>query len=255
MPAVFIGHGSPMNALHENSFTQSLSVLGQQLPMPKAILVISAHWLTEGTWVTGMGQPRTIHDFYGFPDELFAVQYPAPGSPELAQTVREQITQPSIQVDSHQWGLDHGTWAVLCKMYPAANIPVVQLSIDINKPAAFHFELGQKIAFLRQQGVLILGSGNIVHNLRKMNWNKTGQGEDWAIEFDQWVKTHIENKNYHPLFKNHLDTTAGQWSIPTPEHYYPLLTILGATRPQDQVHFHHEGYDLGSISMRGFHLK
>ncbi len=251
MPVLFLGHGSPMNAIEDNRFTQRLTELGQELPRPKAILCISAHWLSAGTWVTRMDQPRTIHDFYGFPQALFDVQYPAPGSPALAEQIQKLTEKPKIHADDNVWGLDHGTWSVLRRVYPEADIPVVQLSIDMSEPPAFHLELGKILKSLREQGVLIVGSGNIVHNLRQVDWSKQSQGFDWALEFDHWVKGQIEKRDFQSLATDFMKTTAGRNSVPTPDHYYPLLYVLGAADVQkDELKFEFEGYDMGSISMR-----
>ncbi|KHD87727.1 MAG: dioxygenase [Bdellovibrio sp. ArHS] len=252
MPVLFIGHGNPMNAIQENPFTQSLAQLGSDIAVPKAILVISAHWLSAGTWVTRMEKPRTIHDFYGFPQELFDMQYPAPGNPELAKQIQELARTPKIHGDDSAWGLDHGTWAVLRNMYPKADIPVLQLSIDMSEPGSFHFELGQTLKKLREQGVLIVGSGNIVHNLRRANWDKPLQGEDWAIEFDEWVKAKLLARDFKALTDDFAKNIAGRLSVPTPDHYWPMLYVLGAADEKDELAFQFEGYDMGSISMRGF---
>lgn len=250
MPVLFLGHGSPMNAIEENTFTKRLAQLGEELPRPKAILCISAHWLSAGTWVTSMPQPKTIHDFYGFPQELFDVQYPAPGSPELAKEIQKLSKRPQIHADSNAWGLDHGTWAVLRKVYPDASIPVLQLSIDMSEPPSYHFELGRILRSLRDQGVLIVGSGNIVHNLRRIDWSKSQQGFDWAIEFDEWAKTQLLNRNFTALTNDFQKTQAGQLSVPTPDHYLPLLYVLGAVDEKDALSFEYEAYDMGSLSMR-----
>lgn len=250
MPIIFIGHGSPMNAIENNSYTQSLNHVGKILPKPKAILMISAHWMTKGTWVTHMKNPKTIHDFYGFPQELFDVNYPAPGNPELAEKINLQITDPNISLDENDWGLDHGTWAVLKHVYPKADVPIVQLSLDMTKPAEFHFELGRKLNSLRDQGILIMGSGNIVHNLRRISWEENAKPFDWAVEFDEWSKKNLSDRNFNEMIRNHLKSEAGRLSVPTPDHYYPLLYILGASDEKDQVHFDYEGMQNGSISMR-----
>lgn len=252
MPVVFVGHGSPMNAIEDNPFTESLAKLASDIAVPKAILVVSAHWLSRGTWVTRVERPRTIHDFRGFPQELFEVQYPAPGDPELAKYIQTLSSTPQIHGDDGGWGLDHGTWAVLRKMYPAANIPVLQLSIDMTEPPAYHFEMGRIIKSLRERGVLIVGSGNIVHNLRAADWNKPLQGFDWALEFDQWTKQKLEDRDFSALTNDFMKTQAGQLSVPTPDHYYPLLYVLGAADEKEKLGFQFEGHDLGSISMRGF---
>jgi 4,5-DOPA dioxygenase extradiol len=199
MPLLFLGHGSPMNAIEVNAFTQTLSALKHKLPAPKGILVISAHWMTKGTWVTGMNNPETIHDFYGFPEELFNVQYHAPGNPELASQIARDIVIPEIQTDMDQWGLDHGTWSVLRHLYPEAKIPVLQLSLDMSKPYEFHFELGQKIRYLREQGILVIGSGNIVHNLKTIRWEPGAKPYDWAIEFDEWIKSALEKRDFQKI--------------------------------------------------------
>jgi 4,5-DOPA dioxygenase extradiol len=252
MPIFFIGHGSPMNAIDENNYTRTLSTLGPNLPRPKAILCVSAHWMSEGTWITHMKQPRTIHDFYGFPEELFAVQYPAPSSPELAESIQAQIQDPKIQLDNEMWGYDHGTWSVLRHIYPDADIPVLQLSLYMEQPAEYHFKVGQELAKLRDQNILIIGSGNIVHNLRKIRWEPNAQAFDWAIEFDQWVKEKLEARDFNALVKDPLKTEAGKLSIPTPDHWYPIYYILGASGPDDQLRVEYEEMQNGSISMRSF---
>ena len=249
MPTLFIGHGSPMNALANNMFTQTLVQLGKNLPQPKAVLCISAHWLSAGTWITSMAKPRTIHDFYGFPPELFAVQYPAVGDPKLAEAICQLIDKPKIQLDQ-SWGYDHGTWSILKHIYPQADIPVLQLSIDMSEPPRFHYELGQKLKVLRQQDVLIVGSGNIVHNLQQIRWKSNELPHHWAVEFDQQIKEHLIARDFGPLFYDLLQTPAGRLSVPTPDHYYPLLYILGASEEQDQLTFPFEGYELSSISLR-----
>lgn len=250
MPVLFLGHGSPMNALASNSVTQKMAELGRVLPVPKVILMISAHWMTSGTWVTSMQHPNTIHDFYGFPQELFAVQYPAPGSPYLAKTLTSLVQDPVIGADGTEWGLDHGTWSVLKHMYPQAQIPVVQLSLDLSKPPEFHFELGKKLQVLREQGVLIMGSGNIVHNLRRISWQTDARPYDWAVEFDEWVKTQAIHRNFKALTNDVVKSEAGKLSIPTWEHYLPLLYILGAARDTDDLKFDIEDLQNASISMR-----
>ncbi len=250
MPVLFVGHGSPMNAIATNVINQAMMDLGRSLPRPKAILIVSAHWITSGTWVTSMQKPKTIHDFYGFPQALFDVQYPAPGSPSLAEEIRHLVTEPEISADDNKWGFDHGTWSVLRHIYPAADIPVVQLSLDMSKPAEFHFELGQKLQALREQNILIMGSGNIVHNLSQISWEVNAKPADWSVEFDLWVKTKAMNRDFQALTSNATQTEAGRLSIPTPDHYLPLLYILGAATDQDELVFDVEGIQNGSISMR-----
>ena len=253
-PVLFLGHGSPMNAIAENNFTKKLNKLAQEIPIPKAILIISAHWETKGSWLTGMEKPKTIHDFYGFPKSLYEVQYPAPGSPELVSKIQKTIKTPSIHNDQNQWGLDHGTWSVLRHMYPNANIPIVQLSIDKTKPFEYHYELGQQISFLREHGVLIMGSGNIVHNLKKISWQEDAPIHDWALEFDQWVKKRAQERDFESLVKKAANTKAGQLSIPTPEHYLPLLYVLGAGGKDGDLIFDIEEIQNASIAMRSFRL-
>jgi len=243
-----------MNALADNAFSKTLNHLGKSLPRPKAILMVSAHWMTEGTWVTHMQKPKTIHDFYGFPKELFDVNYPAAGSPKLAEEIHQKIKNPKIQLDDKGWGLDHGTWSVLKHLYPMADIPVVQLSLDLKEPPSYHFELGEKLRFLRKENVLIVGSGNIVHNLGKLNWNEKAPAHPWAIEFDTWVKEKLEKKDFSALQNDGLKTEAGRISVPTPEHYYPLLYILGAATKEDKLKFEFEEIQNASISMRSFSL-
>lgn len=250
MPIFFIGHGSPMNAVADNSYTQMLTRLGKKIHKPQAILVISAHWMTQGTWITEMKEPKTIHDFYGFPDELYKIQYPAPGRPELAKSIQKQITEPQIHGDLDKWGLDHGTWSVLRHMFPEANIPVLQLSLDMTQPHEFHFQLGQKLNQLRKQEVLIIGSGNIVHNLRKIERDINAKPYDWAIEFDEWIKDRLEAREFSKIVNNFADSEAGRLSVPTLEHYYPLHYILGASESEDLLKFEYEGIQNASISMR-----
>ena len=253
MPLLFIGHGSPMNAIDDNEYTRALGALGTKLPRPEAILVVSAHWETNGTWVTEMPKPKTIHDFYGFPKALFDVQYPAPGSPEIAKSIREAISQPEIHGDV-KWGLDHGTWSVLRHLYPAADIPVLQLSLDITKPPEYHIMLAQQLAKFREKGILILGSGNLVHNLREIRWEKNAKSFDWAIEFDEWFKAKLMKHDFNAVLKEFHQTKAGLLSIPTLEHYYPLHYVLGAADDQDKIEYVYEGMQNGSISMRSLQI-
>lgn len=249
-PALFLGHGSPMNVLEENRYTQAWRQLGASLPRPRAIIAISAHWYTHGTAVTAMTDPRTIHDFGGFPQALFDTRYPAPGSPALAQQIAEALQPVPVRFD-HEWGFDHGSWGVLIKMYPDADIPVVQLSIDATQPPAWHFEQGKKLAALRNSGVMIVASGNVVHNLRKVRWDETVEPWPWAQRFNQFVR---DNLNYqgepdaHPLIEvmQHPDAAL---SNPTPEHYLPLLYVLGARQPGEAVSVPVDGIEMGAISM------
>ncbi len=255
MPLLFIGHGNPMNAISTNTFTDSLKGLGETLPKPTSILCISAHWMTEGVWVTHSARPKTIHDFYGFPQALFDVQYPAPGNPALAEGICKSVLAPRIHPDDEMWGLDHGTWSILRHMYPDANIPVIQLSLYISKPPEFHFALAQELKKLRTQGVLIVGSGNLVHNLALLNREPNPAPFDWAIEFDAWVKERIEKRDYTSLVNDALKTEAGRLSIPSFDHWLPLLYTLGASDENDELRFEYEGFDHSSISMRALSLR
>lgn len=250
MPLLFIGHGSPMNAILDNDYTKSLATLTTKIPQPKSILMISAHWTTRGTWLTRMERPKTIHDFQGFPSALSEIQYPAAGDPKLVDHIIVTLKDSGLGVDDSEWGLDHGTWSVLRHIYPKANIPVVQLSLDLTKPNLFHFELGAKLKFLREEGVLIMGSGNIVHNLRTIKWEAEAKPYSWAMEFDLWVKKNLEARNFQPLIDEISKSEAARLSIPTLEHYLPLLYILGASEPDDELSFDYEGVQNASISMR-----
>jgi 4,5-DOPA dioxygenase extradiol len=245
MPVLFIGHGSPMNAIEENEFHQTWQKIASKIPKPKAILSISAHWQSEKTAITGSLQPQTIHDFWGFPQVLFDVQYPAPGSKWLVDNVLK--LSGHVEVDTH-WGLDHGTWSVLHTMYPKADIPVVQLSLARNLKDENHYVLGQVLKPLRKKGVLILGSGNIVHNLRMAIYEDMGY--DWALEFDVHVKEWIERRDYQTLVHQDHHSKTAELSINSAEHYYPLLYTLGASEPEEPIQFFCEKVTLGSISMR-----
>lgn len=250
MPALFLGHGSPMNVLEENVYTEAWRALGKTLPRPKAIVAVSAHWYTQGTAVTAMEKPRTIHDFGGFPQALFYTQYPAPGSPELARKVADALAPVQVQLDQ-QWGFDHGSWGVLIKMYPEADIPVVQLSIDGTKPPAFHFELGRKLAALREQGIMIVASGNVVHNLRMVRWQGDAEPYAWASSFNEYVRDNLSwegEAEQHPLV-NFMQHDGAELSNPTPEHYLPLLYVLGARLPGETVSVPVDGLVMASLSM------
>ena len=250
LPVLFVGHGSPMNAIEDNGFSKRWRQLGKEIPTPKAILCISAHWLTRGTYVTHMEHPKTIHDFGGFPQKLFDVQYPAPGSPEWAGRIRDSVTDPEITLDD-EWGLDHGTWSILKHIYPEAKIPVLQLSIDYNKPAQFHYDLGRKLAALRRQGVLIVGSGNMVHNLRMVAFDRINEnfGFDWALEMDEFCKRNILDGNHQPLIDYQKFGKPALLAVPTPDHYYPLLYILGLQEKGEPVTLFNEGAMAGSLTM------
>lgn len=253
MPALFIGHGSPMNALQRNRYTDAWRVFGETLPRPRAVLAISAHWYVPDLMVTAMAKPETIHDFGGFPKELFDFQYPAPGDATIAAEVSAFLKPLDVGLDT-AWGLDHGTWSVLCHMYPKADVPVLQLSINATKPVAWHYELGKKLAGLRDRGILILGSGNLVHNLRTYAWGRAPvEPYPWAVRFEAAARQWITAGDHQPLidYETLPDELAkdAKMSAPTPEHYLPLLYVLGVQRPGDVVTFPVEGVDGGSISM------
>lgn len=249
MPAIFFGHGNPMNALYQNAWTEGWADIGRSIPRPKAIICISAHWYIPAVAVTAMERPRTIHDFGGFPRELFEVEYPASGSPELAARVRELLGEDVI-MDDRQWGLDHGTWSVLCHVFPHADIPVVQLSIDETQPAEWHYELAKKLAPLRDEEILVAGSGNLVHNLHTYAWGKHGvEPFDWAQRFDAQARKMIMSDDHMPLINYEALGRDAMLSAPTPEHYLPLIYILALQREGEKVSFPVEGFDGGSISM------
>lgn len=251
MPVLFVGHGNPMNAIEDNEFSRAWIIIGSVLPRPKAILCVSAHWETIGTQVTAMEKPKTIHDFYGFPQPLNQAEYPAPGSPALARIVQETVGKTKIEAD-HDWGLDHGTWSVLTRMFPHADVPVVQLSLDQTKDPAWHYALGKELKALRKKGVLILGSGNLVHNLRAVAWQDTAF--DWATEFDQKVKDLILSGDHGALIRYPQLGQAASLAIPTNEHYLPLLYVLALQEQGEQIGFFAEKVTMGSISMRSLRI-
>jgi 4,5-DOPA dioxygenase extradiol len=251
LPVLFLGHGSPMNAIEENEFVQGFRNIGNKISKPKAILCISAHWETRGTKVTAMDMPKTIHDFGGFPQALFDVQYKAPGAPAYAQTTKETITKTTVELD-YNWGLDHGAWSVIKHMYPNADVPVYQMSIDYTKDAQYHYELGKELAALRKKGVLIVGSGNMIHNLGKVAWDKFNvynYGYDWAIEAREKMNKSILDGNHQSLIDFRKAGTAMQLAIPTPEHYLPLLYILALQEKNENVAIFNDKYVAGSLSM------
>jgi 4,5-DOPA dioxygenase extradiol len=254
MPALFVGHGNPMNAIEDNEFSKAWQEAALRIPRPKAILCISAHWETEGSFVTAMARPRTIHDFYGFPGELYKVQYPAPGSPELAERVRGLAGSTAVcPDDAFSWGLDHGAWSVLRRMYPKADIPVVQLSLDRTQPPRFHYDLAAELQPLRREGVLVVGSGNIVHNLRMLQWDAQ-QPYPWAAEFDRHAVELILTGQHDRLVAYSALGDAARLAIPTNEHYLPLLYIMALQQPGEPVSFFAEGMVYGSISMRSLQI-
>lgn len=250
MPAMFLGHGSPMNVIEDNDFTRSWSELGHSLPKPQAILVISAHWMTSGSTLVNVSEmPRTIHDFHGFPKELYARHYPAKGHPDLAGEVAALLSGYRVKKDD-TWGLDHGAWSLLNSLFPAADVPVFQLSIDITKDMNWHFEIGKTLSELRNRGVLILGSGNLVHNLRALRFN--GKPHDWAVEFDSFVANQLNNRDFSALTDVASMGTLMTMANPTLEHYAPAIAIAGASNEKDDIFYTNEGIDLGSVSMRSF---
>lgn len=245
-----------MNGIELNRFSERWQQLGKEIPRPEAVLCISAHWLTRGTWVTAMKQPRTIHDFYGFPDALYRVNYPAPGNETLARELVTKVSKTRVGLD-HDWGLDHGTWTVVRQMYPEADIPVLQLSIDYDRPPQFHYELGQQLADLRRRGVLIIGSGNMVHNLRLLSWGAANQeafGYDWALEANDIFKKLITNRNHKDLLAYDQLGPAVRKAIPTPDHYFPLLYILGLQQEGEAVAFFNEQAVMGSVTMTSLQI-
>lgn len=247
MPALFLGHGSPENAVADNAFTESLSALGRDLPRPAAILVVSAHWLTHGTRVLCVREPRTIHDFYGFPPELYAIEYPAPGGVEYARAARETLGDAAC--DS-AWGLDHASWAVLRHAYPHADVPVFELSLDLTAPPQAHYDLARRLAPLRDRGVLVVGSGNVVHNLRAVVWDDGAPAYDWAVEFDRWVAERLLDGDDAALVGYESLGAVADLAVPTNEHYLPLLYAAALRDAGEPLTFTHEGIDLGSVSMR-----
>jgi len=249
MPALFLGHGNPMNAIERNRYTEGWAAIAAGIPRPKAILAISAHWYVPETGVTVAAAPRTIHDFGGFPRELYEVQYPAPGDPALARRVQRLLEPVSVKLDE-SWGLDHGAWAVLCHMYPRADVPVVELSIDETKPASFHYELGKRLAPLRAEGILLAASGNLVHNLHAYAWGRQGvEAFNWAVRFEKQARAMLLAGEDAELVDYESMGRDARLSIPTPDHYLPLLYAIGSRRERDAIRFPVEGVDGGSVSM------
>lgn len=257
MPVLFLGHGSPMNAIEENEFVSGFRNVAKEIPAPRAILCISAHWETKGTFVTAMENPRTIHDFGGFPQALFDVQYPAPGSPKLAKETQHIITKTAVGLDD-KWGLDHGAWSVIKHMYPNANVPVIQMSLDYSKSPQYHFELARELASLRRKGVLIVGSGNMVHNLRKVAWNRLNEvnyAYEWATEASEKMKAYITKGDFQPLINYGAQGTAFQLAIPTPEHYLPMLYTLALKEERDEVQIFNDKAVAGSLTMTSLKIE
>jgi len=249
MPVLFVGHGNPMNAITDNIYSKSWADMGKRLQVPIAILCIYAHWLTNGTAISMTDKPKTIHDFGGFPEELFAVQYPAPGAVDYAKMAISSVTSTKVHED-FEWGLDHGAWSVLKNMYPKANVPVFQMSIDYGKPPEYHYNLAKELSMLRHKGVLIVASGNVVHNLGMVSWGDSEKKFDWAIEFDNLVKTGIEDNNPSPLINSQKLGKIATMAHPTNDHYLPLMYAIGLRSKTDTFEFFNTAFDLGSISMR-----
>lgn len=250
MPVLFLGHGSPMNAIEENEFVTGFRNIGKEIPRPNAILCISAHWETKGTYVTAMESPRTIHDFGGFPKALFDVQYPAPGSPELAKETQQIIQKTAVGLDQ-KWGLDHGCWSVVKHLYPTANVPIIEMSLDYSLTPQSHYELAQELASLRNRGVLIVGSGNIIHNLRLVAWDKLSSiyGYDWAKEANERMNGYILNGDYQSLINFQSQGKAFDLAIPSPDHFLPLLYTLALKEGDEKMSLFNDKIVAGSLSM------
>lgn len=250
MPAIFFGHGNPMNALANNDWTNGWAAIGREIPRPRAVLCVSAHWYLPATLVTAMPAPRTIHDFGGFPKELYQIEYPAPGDPELARKIQELLAPIGVGLDERHWGLDHGTWSVLCHVFPDADVPVVQLSINEAQPPEFHYEIAKRLNSLRDEGVLIIGSGNLVHNLHTYSWGRHKvEPFDWAVRFEGQARELLLSGTHAPLLDYESLGRDAILSAPTPDHYLPLLYVIAQAREGDKITFPVEGFDGGSISM------
>ncbi|MGI6192132.1 MAG: 4,5-DOPA dioxygenase extradiol [Christensenellales bacterium] len=250
MPALFVGHGSPMNAIEDNNYTRTWKNIAQSIPKPEVILSVSAHWYTKGTRIMNEEKPRTVYDMYGFPEELYRVKYHTAGSPEMAKAVKELISRDSKYDNS--WGIDHGTWSVLVHMYPDRDIPVFQISIDADASPEEHYKIGRELRTLREQGVLIFGTGNIVHNLRLVDWHKANKGFDWAYEFDEYIYENILNKNHENILKYEELGRISRLAVPTPEHFDPLLYVLGASYEDDKISVYNQSCELGSLTMTAY---
>ena len=256
MPVLFIGHGSPMNAIEDNEFSRSWHDLAKSLPVPKAILCVSAHWETSGTFVTSMSNPATIHDFGGFPKQLYEVQYPAPGSPELAHAVKQTVSETEVGLDE-KWGLDHGAWSVIRKIYPLANVPVIQMSLDYHKNSQSHYDLAKELTLFRRKGVLIIGSGNLVHNLGRIAWDHANDPEfgfDWALHANEIFKKLILSNNSKELISYQMLGREVQMAIPTPDHYLPMLYSLALKEENETVSIFNDKAVMGSLTMTSFRI-
>jgi 4,5-DOPA dioxygenase extradiol len=250
MPMMFIGHGSPMNAIEDNSYTRSWREMVKKIPKPESIVSISAHWYTKGTKIMNEENPKTVYDMYGFPKELYEISYNVPGNPKLAENVKNLITKQSVFDNS--WGIDHGTWSVLVHMYPERDIPVFQISIDASAPPEDHYQIGKELKSLRNQGVLLFGTGNIVHNLRMIDWGMDDKGFDWAYKFDEYIRENIENRNHENVI-NYLSLgETAKLAVPTPDHFNPILYILGAYDKEDKISTYNNSCMMGSLSMTSY---
>ncbi len=250
MPVLFVGHGSPMNAIEDNQYTRTWRSIAERIPKPEAILSVSAHWFTRGTRIMNEENPKTIYDMYGFPKELYEVKYNTAGSPGMAEISKELISRETEYDNS--WGIDHGTWSVLVHMYPDRDIPVFQISIDADAPPETHYKIGKELSALRERGVLLFGSGNIVHNLIRVDWSKAGEGFDWAYGFDDYIYENILKKNYNNIIDFSRAGVAAKLAVPTPDHFYPLLYALGASDEDDKVSVYNKSCELGSLTMTGY---
>ena len=250
MPTLFVGHGSPMNAIEDNQYTRTWRSMAERIPKPEVILSVSAHWYTNGTKIMNEEYPKTIHDMYGFPKELYEIMYHTVGSPSVAKISKALISSETEYDNS--WGIDHGTWSVLVHMYPDRDIPVFQISVDAEAPPAIHYKIGKELKALREQGVLLFGSGNVVHNLRMLDWNKEGEGFDWAYEFDEYICENILNKNHENVVNFRRAGEAAKLAVPTPDHFYPLLYVLGASDEEDKISIYNKSGELGSLTMTSF---
>ncbi len=250
MPMIFVGHGSPMNAIEDNQYTRGWREMAAKLPKPEAIISISAHWYTNGTKIINEQKPKTIYDMYGFPKELYEISYNTPGNPKLAENVKSLISKPSVFDNS--WGIDHGTWSVLVHMYPERDIPLIQISIDAAAPPEEHYRIGKELKALRHQGVLLFGTGNIVHNLGILDWGMEDKGFDWAYEFDDYIQENIENRKPENVINYLSFGKSAKLSVPTPDHFYPILYILGASDEEDRLSIYNKGCMVGSLSMTSY---
>ncbi len=250
MPVVFVGHGSPMNAIEDNDYSRNWKSMADRIPKPNVIISISAHWFTKGTKIMNEEAPKTVYDMYGFPKELYEVIYNVPGSPSVAKLSKELISKET-EYDS-SWGIDHGTWSVLVHMYPERNIPVFQISVDAYAPPEAHYKIGRELRGLREQGALIFGTGNIVHNLRQVDWHMESKGFDWAYEFDDYIYENIANKNHQNILQFNETGKMAKLAVPTPDHFFPLLYVLGASEEEDKVSVFNKSCELGSLTMTSY---